>query len=714
MHVLTDLPADLTRPYSDNAAFLDDLRRFVESLPAWPRGALPDSTSGTLDAGAYTWRTIAARMAATVRSEIFIPLAYVALVFQLDARELQLLSLALLIETDRSVADAFAALTHELDESGAGDDNAQLARDPTPGGIALRTAAHLLGDIRSSLFTDSALLLSQLIELVDVNVSTLGGGYRLARAMTPYLLGLAAPQPRIGDHLAVDVPAEASLDELIVDRDTKRQLVRFADICAASGARFGASLLHIEADDAALAGALAAFAFSRLGYGVSQIDARHLRSAFQNDNHRLAPLMQQLRLACRDAALCTQVIMLTDSEALVGDDERDQADLFDSAIETLLEMTPYCVVVNGPARRVIDVVTRQRSRGARLFPMRIPPISADLRRRAWEKYASFYELPLDHRLMTAVAGAYAFTEARIAAVMGTLAGRYALIGEEGIDSLVWDACRAEAEDQPIGVAKRVDTPYRLDDLVAPERTIELLHETLGQVRYRPKVIDEWGFAAKYANVTNLCVLFHGPPGTGKTMASSIVANELSLPLYRVDLSTVLSKYIGETERNIAQLFDRAESMNVVLLFDEAEGLFSKRTESKDSHDRFANLQVGYLLQRIETYPGLVILSTNLMSNLDKAFLRRFRFVIEFPFPTSEERLRLWRQIFPAQVRLNANVDLTALAEKASLSGGHIRNAAISAAFLAARDGTDVTMTHLVKSVGREYEKLGKLFSESEY
>jgi SpoVK/Ycf46/Vps4 family AAA+-type ATPase len=313
-----------------------------------------------------------------------------------------------------------------------------------------------------------------------------------------------------------------------------------------------------------------------------------------------------------------------------------------------------------------------------------------------------------------VAGAYAFTEERIAAVVGAAAGRCALNGHDSIESVVWDACRTEAEEKPSGGAKRVDTPYRFDDLVAPERTRELLTEALAQVRYRPRVIDEWGFAAKHANVTNLCVLFHGPPGTGKTMAASIVANELSLPLYRVDVAMVLSKYIGETEKNLAQLFDWAESMNVVLFLDECESLFSKRTETKDSHDRFANMQVGFLLQRIESYSGLVILATNLMGNMDKAFMRRFRFIIEFPAPTSEERLRLWRQIFPEKVRLHADVDFELLAEKASISGGYIRNAAISAAFLAAQDGGTVKMAHLVRSVAREYQKLGRLFSEADF
>lgn len=705
--------AESAAPYADNPDLLADLRRFVESLLSTADRAGTDCPLTASHQASHTWRAIAARMAATVKSQIFVPLAHVALVFQLDARDVQLLSLALMLEADRSINDAFSMLARALQESDGINDR---TRSTTAAGApaSLRTVTCLLGDIRGCLFADSPLCVHQLIELVDVNVSTLEGAYRLAPALTAYLLGLAAPQPRIGDHTAVDVIAEESVTELIVGENIKRQLQRFVDMCCAPNGRFGAVVLQIEADDTTLAGALAAAAFSSMGYGLARLDARHIRWAYQSADHRLSTLQQQLRIACRDAALCTQVLMLSDTDALVGNEEREHIDLFDSTIQSLLQAATYVVILNGPSRRLADTVAGSRQQGVRLFQVCVPPPTPDLRKRAWDKHADYYDLPLDDRLLTAVADAYTFTEARIAAVIDTLAGRHALAGDEKIEPMLWDVCRTEAQDQPIGVAKRVDAPYRLSDLVAPPKTVALLQEVLGQMRHRAYVIDELGFAAKHPAVKNLCVLFYGSPGTGKTMASSILANELSLPLYRVDLSTVLSKYIGETERNIAQLFERAQLMNVVLHFDEAEGLFSKRTDAKDSHDRFANLQVGFLLQRIESYQGLVILSTNLMGNIDKAFLRRFGFVIEFPSPTSEERLHLWRQIFPQRVRLHDDVDLEVLADKAALSGGYIRNAALSATFLAAQEGSAVKMKHLVKSVGREYEKLGKLFSEADF
>jgi len=700
--------------YEDNAAFLADLHAFVACLldEASRDPDVDGSAAAPPSDASALWRTIASRMAATVRAEIFIPLAHVALVFRLDARDLQLLALALLSETDPSIGDALSWLTSDIEgHDDAGDDVRTAASSAEH--VSLKTATHLLGDIRRSLFSDSPLLQNQLIELVGANVPKLQGRYRLGPSMTAYLLALAAPQARIGDYATADVPDD-DLHTLLADESVKRQALRFVDVCSEPNAAFGAVVLHIEAEDATLAGALAAATFSKLGYGVTQLNAQHLRWTHQSDDQRLTGMLRQLRLACRDAMLCTQVIMLTDIDALVGNEEREQIDLFHSVLRLLLDAVNYLVVLNGPARRLADAVAKENRQGARLFQLRVALPSADLRLQAWRKHAARWALPADDALLTAVAGAYAFAEERIAAVVGAASGRCALNGHDSIESVVWDACRTEAEEKPSGGAKRVDTPYRFDDLVAPARTRELLTEALAQVRYRPRVIDEWGFAAKHANVTNLCVLFHGPPGTGKTMAASIVANELSLPLYRVDVSMVLSKYIGETEKNLAQLFDWAESMNVVLFLDECESLFSKRTETKDSHDRFANMQVGFVLQRIESYSGLVVLATNLMGNMDKAFMRRFRFIIEFPSPTSEERLRLWRHIFPEKVRLHADVDFELLAEKASISGGYIRNAAISAAFLAAQDGGTVKMAHLVKAVAREYEKLGRLFSEADF
>ncbi|NJL28690.1 MAG: ATP-binding protein, partial [Thermoanaerobaculia bacterium] len=248
---------------------------------------------------------------------------------------------------------------------------------------------------------------------------------------------------------------------------------------------------------------------------------------------------------------------------------------------------------------------------------------------------------------------------------------------------------------------------RWDRLVLPAAQRELLMALATQVRHRHKVYGEWGFEARSARGLGISALFAGPSGTGKTMAAEVLAGELGLDLYRIDLASVVSKYIGETEKNLKKIFDAADAGGAVLLFDEADALFGKRSEVKDSHDRYANIEVGYLLQRIESYRGLAILTTNAKNSLDPAFIRRLRFIVAFPFPDLAERAEIWRRIFPAQTPLEG-LDAELLA-RLDLAGGNIRNVALGAAFLAAEAGTPVRMEHVVGAARGEYAKLERPF-----
>ncbi len=262
------------------------------------------------------------------------------------------------------------------------------------------------------------------------------------------------------------------------------------------------------------------------------------------------------------------------------------------------------------------------------------------------------------------------------------------------------------------LAQHIETLATWDDLVLPAEQIALLREIAGQVRQMAKVYETWGFAARSQRGLGISALFAGESGTGKTMAAEVLANELGLPLYRIDLSAVVSKYIGETEKNLRRVFDAAETTGAILLFDEADALFGKRSEVKDSHDRYANIEVSYLLQRMESYVGLAILTTNFKSALDPAFLRRIRFMVNFPFPDASQRAEIWRRIFPAQTPLDG-MDVGRLT-RLSVAGGNIRNIAVNAAFLAADAGEPVGMSHLFHAARREYAKLEKPLSELEF
>jgi SpoVK/Ycf46/Vps4 family AAA+-type ATPase len=235
---------------------------------------------------------------------------------------------------------------------------------------------------------------------------------------------------------------------------------------------------------------------------------------------------------------------------------------------------------------------------------------------------------------------------------------------------------------------------------------------MSAVQHRNIVYGDWGFEQKLSLGKGLNILFAGPSGTGKTMAAAILAHEWSLDLYKIDLSQVVSKYIGETEKNLDRVFREAQTSNAVLFFDEADALFGKRSEVKDAHDRYANIEIGYLLQKMEEYEGVAMLATNWRANLDEAFARRLHFVVEFPFPDEEARYHIWRGMFPPQAPLAEDVDFVMFAHAFKLSGGNIKNIAITAAFLAADEGQPIGMGHVIRAAKREFQKVGQAWEES--
>jgi ATPase family associated with various cellular activities (AAA) len=273
----------------------------------------------------------------------------------------------------------------------------------------------------------------------------------------------------------------------------------------------------------------------------------------------------------------------------------------------------------------------------------------------------------------------------------------------------------QASSTRIGeLATRLEPAFDWDDLVLPERQREVLGSISSYLRHRDLVLSEWGYDRAVARDQGMKVLFAGESGTGKTMAGQVLAHDLGLELFRIDLATIVSKYIGETEKNLDRIFDAADGSNAILFFDEADALFGKRSEVRDSHDRYANIEVAYLLQKMESYAGAVILATNFRQNLDEAFLRRLDFVIDFPFPEAEDRERIWRLLLPEQAPLAEDIDVGFLAGQFKLAGGSIRNVSLAAAFLAAEDGGSISMRHLIRGVALEYGKLGRLTLESDF
>lgn len=272
-----------------------------------------------------------------------------------------------------------------------------------------------------------------------------------------------------------------------------------------------------------------------------------------------------------------------------------------------------------------------------------------------------------------------------------------------LSDALWLAARGQAQPRLTELVLRITPRATMDDLILPEKEKHLIRSIIASVRQRYRVYEEWGFGATTQRGLGITALFAGDSGTGKSMAAEVIANELRLDLFRIDLSVVVSKYIGETEKNLRRIFDAAEDGGAILLFDEADALFGKRSEVRDSHDRYANIEVGYLLQRMEAYSGLAILTTNMKGALDEAFMRRLRFVVSFPFPNEKNRKEIWKRVFPKSVPLS-NIDFDRLAQL-DVAGGHIRNIALAASIIAADQGVPVGMAQLASAAKEEYGKM---------
>lgn len=340
------------------------------------------------------------------------------------------------------------------------------------------------------------------------------------------------------------------------------------------------------------------------------------------------------------------------------------------------------------------------------------------RRAAWRNHLAGTGISVADSDLDGLAGSFRFTQDQIAnTVASTRQARIRANGATAAPPTVADlfaSARAQSAGNMGSLARRVEPLYTWSDIVLPPDQIVQLREICSQARHRNVVFGTWGFDRKISYGKGLNVLFSGPPGTGKTMAAEIIANELQLWLYKIDLSQVVSKYIGETEKNLSRIFNEARMTNAIIFFDEADALFGKRSEVRDAHDRYANIEISYLLQKMEEYEGISILATNLRQNLDHAFARRLSISVDFPFPDEASRLRIWKSIWPQETPLTPNLDLRFVSAQYKLSGGSVKNVALAASFMAAEENAAVDTPHLLRAVRREFQKMGKSMHKTEF
>ena len=471
--------------------------------------------------------------------------------------------------------------------------------------------------------------------------------------------------------------------------DSQQQLAeQVAQTLSQAAGREKLPVVQLCGDDATSKRAIAVAACQMLGLSAHLLLADNLPSTAPD-------LAQLLRLWEREAVLCNSALVLDCDEANL---ERSG-----SAIARLIEQ------INSPLIVTVEERIPQRQR---------PVVNFDANKPTHREQHSIWEAALN-AMGQEVPGAIDYVVAQFnlsaPAIEAACASAIAQIelqeNSQKLRDTLWDACRAQARPRLEDLAQRIECGACWEDLVLPEMQLQTLQAIVAHVRQRSKVYERWGFAGKGGRGLGISALFAGASGTGKTTAAEAIAKELNLDLYRIDLSSVVSKYIGETEKNLRRVFDAAESGGAILLFDEADALFGKRSDVKDSHDRHANIEVSYLLQRMESYRGLAILTTNLKGAIDTAFMRRIRFVMQFPFPDAVQRAEIWRRIFPNETPTEG-IDTNKLA-KLSVSGGNIRNIALNAAFLAADANEIVSMKHLLSAARSESVKLEKPLMDSE-
>jgi AAA+ superfamily predicted ATPase len=417
-----------------------------------------------------------------------------------------------------------------------------------------------------------------------------------------------------------------------------------------------------------------------------------------------------LKCAVREGLLQEAMLYLHNSDGLLNEDDRAKSGLI--VLTEWLSVFPLPTILGGN----IPWSKKGIFEDTLFYSVELAMPATNMQRALWKKMLAKQIKGAKKSWVEHLAVRYRLTPGQIKDAINFAGAKHAANGDGQRIQLVdlCIACRNQANHKLKELAIKIEPRCGWKDIVLPQDKVDLLREICNQVEHRHRVYDQWGFGKKMARGKGLSVLFAGPPGTGKTLAAEVIANELGLDLYRIDLSGVVSKYVGETEKNLEEIFKEAETSNGILLFDEADALFGKRTQISDAHDRYANIEVSYLLQKMEEYEGIVILATNLRENMDDAFTRRIKFVVEFPFPDEESRLQIWKGHFPKEAPVNKSINYQYLAEHFPLSGGNIANTVLNSAFLASEIGSDINMDRIIHGTKREYEKVGKLWDEHDF
>ena len=663
-------------------------------LPQWATEPLPLAQSEAQTALDQMALGLAWRKAESHKQGIDLRLDTLRQHFQLSALEVDLLLIGLAPELDLRYERLFGYLQDDVTKRRPTVDLVLNLLSPT---FADKLAAR-------AVFTPIAPLFRvHLLYLVDdpayPHAPLLSKYLKVDERVVNYLLGADDMDATLLPYVHTSSLA-TSMAELLLPSDVKRRLLL---LCHASRTQQQPLLFYFQGPHGVGKESTAAALANELGLGLLVVDGEQLLATEER------AFATTIRLIGREALFQKALLYWTDFDALLSDERRGwRALLFAQLTER-----PGITLLAGDA--LWEPVDAQPS---------LPFVRVEFPRPVYPDRITLWTRALNGDIPVApdvdlgeLATKFRFTGGQIRDAAAT-ARNLAHWRDPDQDQVrmadLHLACRLHSNRKLGELARKITPHYTWDDIVLPADRMAQLREIVNHIKYRALVYDAWGFDHKLAMGKGLNVLFAGPSGTGKTMAADVMAGELGLELYKIDLSSVVSKYIGETEKNLARIFTEAETSNAILFFDEADALFGKRSEVRDSHDRYANIEISYLLQRMEEYDGMAILATNLHKNLDEAFVRRMHFTVEFPLPNEKNRRRIWEKIWPATTPRSSALDLDFMARRFELAGGNIRNVALAAAFLAADDGNVVEMSHLIRAIQREYQKMGKVVVDGEF
>jgi SpoVK/Ycf46/Vps4 family AAA+-type ATPase len=667
---------------------VDTLLSRPAGMPKWAAATPRRSSADFQAAFSQLEMDIAQRKGESVKRGINLRLVEIANLFQLTPFEVDALLICLASELDLCYERLYAYLQDDVTKKRPSVDLVLNLLCPD---IEAKLTA------RTRFTAGASLIKYYLVHLFDdpshQKPPTLGKFLKVDDRVVNYLLDSDEPDTILLPYLRIVTP-EIRLADMLLPSDIKRSLaltVRRQDTNQQD------LIFYFQGSYGVGKQSTAEALCRELGLNLLCIDLERLANAPD------VAFDKALRLAQREVLMQNAALYLSGFDSLLADDKRMLLNVL------LNELEKGCRLIFLAGKAVWEPADALHN--ASFVRIEFVPPAYGERLEMWKRFIDGRNRSENELDLTVIANKFRFSGGQIQDAVATARNLARWRDPENghlTMAELYTACRLQSNRKLATLAQKITPHYRWEDIVLPRDRLQQMREICNSVTYHALVYDQWGFDRKLSLGKGLNVLFAGPSGTGKTMAAEIMAAELGLDLYKIDLSTVVSKYIGETEKNLSRIFAEAQTSNAILFFDEADALFGKRSEVRDAHDRYANIEISYLLQKMEEYEGVVILATNLRKNMDDAFLRRMHFSVEFPFPTEKYRRRIWEGIWPQDTPLSPELDLDFLARRFEIAGGSIRNIALAAAFLAAGDGKVIDISHLIRATQREYQKVGKL------